>query len=585
MNIKLSKEISLPLDVVTQTIAILAKKRAGKSYTMRKIVEQLLGVQQQVVIVDPKGDQWGIRSSADGKKPGYPVLILGGEHGDLPLEVNGGEVVANLVVEERVSVLLDLSSFRKSEIATFMAIFMENLYRLKAQEKYRTPMMLVIDEADAIAPQKPQANEARMLGAADDIVRRGGQRGIGTMLVTQRSAVLNKNLLTQSQMLVVLRTISPQDLSAMKSWIDVHGTVEEGNELIGSLPSLPIGDAYFWSPGWPTDAGIFKRTHVDPITTFDSGATPKPGQKIVVPKNLADVDLAALKGQMAAVVESKKQNDPKALKAEIARLTKLVGEKPSGLFSQQDIDRAIERAVSQAIAHRDEAWHTVVQQWKNYAGRLYEAARNAWAVTNDGGKPAEKPSFKVVTLAEIKKQTIAQAPAASRTVAQAPAIQREVAPVGDVQLKAGARTILFVLASRHPDRLTRAQIGTLAGFKPSGGTFGSYISVLKVNGLITVEGDSYGITGKGMAVPLDQEVPQTPEERREMWKGRLKKSARDMFDEIVKAYPEGLTKEELGQRLNMIHTGGTFGSYLSVMRTSGLIKTEGEVIKASEDLF
>ena len=48
----------------------------------------------------------------------------------------------------------------------------------------------------------------------EDIVRRGGQRGIGCTLVTQRSAVLNKNVLTQAQMLVVLRTIAPQDLAA-----------------------------------------------------------------------------------------------------------------------------------------------------------------------------------------------------------------------------------------------------------------------------------------------------------------------------------------------------------------------------------
>lgn len=318
----ISKELSLPTDIVTQVEVILAKRRAGKSYTMRRIVEQLLNTSQQVVLVDPKGDQWGIRSSSDGKKPGFPVLILGGEHGDLPLETNGGEVVARLVVEERVSVLLDLSQFRKHELATFMTAFLENLYRLKAQEKYRTPVKLVVDEADAIAPQKPQKGEERMLGAIEDIVRRGGQRGIGCTLVTQRSAVLNKNVLTQAQMLVVLRTIAPQDIAAMKAWIDVHGTAEEGRTLIESLPSLPIGDAWFWSPGWPTEDGIFKRVHVLPIETFDSGATPKPGQKQIIPKNLADVDLDALKGQMAATIEKKKQEDPKELHRRIIDLEK-----------------------------------------------------------------------------------------------------------------------------------------------------------------------------------------------------------------------------------------------------------------------
>ena len=158
-KIKISSSLSLPLDVVTQTVAVLAKRRAGKSYTMRRIVEQLFNCGQQVVLVDPKGDQWGVRYAADGKAAGLSIIILGGERGDVPLEANSGEIVAKLVVEERVSAVLDLSLFRKNEVATFMTGFLENLYRMKAREQYRTPMMLVMDEADAIAPQKPYKGE------------------------------------------------------------------------------------------------------------------------------------------------------------------------------------------------------------------------------------------------------------------------------------------------------------------------------------------------------------------------------------------------------------------------------------------
>jgi hypothetical protein len=69
-----------------------ARGRASKSYTARREIRWNRAAQykahgQQVVIVDPKGDWWGIRSSADGKAPGLPVVILGGERGDVPLEV------------------------------------------------------------------------------------------------------------------------------------------------------------------------------------------------------------------------------------------------------------------------------------------------------------------------------------------------------------------------------------------------------------------------------------------------------------------------------------------------------------------
>src|SRR3990167_7693661 len=116
MMLKIADDLSLPLETLTQALGILAKRRAGKSYLMRRLVEQLLSAGQQVVLVDPKGDQWGVRVAADGKSPGYAVVILGGERGDVRLEPGAGEIVAKLVVEERVSVLLDLSLFRKHEV-------------------------------------------------------------------------------------------------------------------------------------------------------------------------------------------------------------------------------------------------------------------------------------------------------------------------------------------------------------------------------------------------------------------------------------------------------------------------------------
>lgn len=92
MTLRISPTLSLPLDLVTQACAILAKRRVGKSYTARRIVEELLRAHQQVIILDPKGDWWGIRSAADGRGPGLPVTIFGGGHADVELTPSSGEV-------------------------------------------------------------------------------------------------------------------------------------------------------------------------------------------------------------------------------------------------------------------------------------------------------------------------------------------------------------------------------------------------------------------------------------------------------------------------------------------------------------
>lgn len=573
----IAKDLSLPLDAVTQTIAIVAKRRAGKSYTMRRLVEQLFKAGQQIVLVDPKGDQHGIRSSADGKGPGLAVVILGGERGDVPLEPGSGEVVAKLVVVERVSVVLDLSLFRKHEVATFMTGFMENLYRLKAKEAYRTPMMLVIDEADAIAPQKPQKGEERMLGAAEDIVRRGGQRGIGCVLVTQRSAVLNKNVLTQAQILVVLRTIAPQDLLAMKAWIDVHGTEDEGADMMDSLPSLPVGDAWFWSPGWPTVDGIFKRVHVLPIETFDSGATPKPGEKRAEPKSAADVDLEALKRQMAATIEKAKADDPKALRAENAKL-------------RADLAKAVANHTADLKAD-PLAVAAARQEGREEGGRDGYAAglRAVQPLAERLSTLSAAVSDQIEAFRADLKRLVGHTPA-PKAAPQAPGrnLETPLRPSGTGQPAAPAdgftapeQRVLDALAwwrAIGVERPDKGQVGFMAGYRVSknvGGTFGNLLGALRARGFIEYPAQGLAMltdAGLASARPPSSE-PTTADLHRAIF-DRLDGPEQRVLMVLIDCYPEALTKQECGARADYTvggNVGGTFGNILGRLRSLGLI--------------
>lgn len=593
-HLKLSKDISLPLDIVTQTIAILAKRRGGKSYTMRKIVEQLLTCNQQVVMVDPKGDQWGIRSSADGKKAGYPIVILGGEHGDAPLEVNSGEIVAKLVVEERVSVLLDLSVFRKHEIATFMGIFLENLYRLKAQEKYRTPVMLVIDEADAIAPQKPQKGEERMLGAAEDIVRRGGQRGIGCALITQRSAVLNKNVLTQAQMLIVLRTIAPQDLAAMKAWIDVHGELEQGKTLMDSLPALPVGDAWFWSPGWPTADGIFQRTHILPIETFDSGATPAPGQKAIVPKNLADVNLDVLKEKMAATIQKAKADNPVELKKRIVELERMNTSLLKNPF-QKDITpkEAMEIAKPLLDAQEREFWlerDEWLRQIQNWFSIMKQMAETMQEFTNTKGKskkkilkystvyiPEDRPIIKANPI--LSKENLKNVPQNSgMTYAKkTDYVYMDGNKVDtDISISGPEQKILDAISWQHSIGIEdpeRVAVAILAGYKYGGGSLMNALSSLKSKQLVQyLTNNRICLTNAGIALAKAPENALTTQELHNKVMNLLSGPERKILQPILSAYPEALTTEELAQQSGYESSGGSFSNAKSRLRTLGLVE-------------
>ena len=318
-ELRLSDDLVLPIDVVTQTIAILAKRGVGKTYTASVMVEEMLMAGLHVVILDPVGVWWGLRSSVDGKSDGLPILIMGGKHADVPLDKSSGSYVADMIISERLPVILDLSDMSKNAQSNFVAEFGERLY-----QKNTEPLHLVLDEADAFAPQRTMPNETRMLGAIDTIVRRGRAKGLGVTLISQRPAVLNKNVLTQTEILITLRITGPQDRSAIKDWISAYGDEEQGKELLESLASLPIGNAWIWSPGW---LDIFQRMRVRPRKTFDSSATPKVGSKKIEPK-IAEIDMEAIRSRMSEVIEQAKNEDPAELRKRIKDLERQLAAKP-----------------------------------------------------------------------------------------------------------------------------------------------------------------------------------------------------------------------------------------------------------------
>jgi len=102
----LAKNLKLPLDAVTQTFAIFGKRGSGKTNGATVLVEEMLRANLNVVVLDPVDAWWGLKSSFDGKSAGLPIYVFGGPHADLPLESTAGTLIADLVVKERLPLVL-----------------------------------------------------------------------------------------------------------------------------------------------------------------------------------------------------------------------------------------------------------------------------------------------------------------------------------------------------------------------------------------------------------------------------------------------------------------------------------------------
>jgi hypothetical protein len=262
-DLKISPTLSLPAQSVTWVLAFLAKRGAGKTYSAADLAEEMIKAGIPIVVIDGMGIWWGLRVSKDTKSNGLPIVVFGGEHQDLPLVPEKASQMARAIVESNISCVLDLSGFSKTQSKKIVASFLDELYKINRMERH-----VFIEEADLWAPQRSYGpDEAVCLGAMINFVRRGGNHNLGCTVITQRSAALSKDILTQADCLVILRTLAPQDKKAIQLWVEEM--TDKDKTALGkwydSLKELENGEAWIWHPEDPV---IYKKIHFRERETF-----------------------------------------------------------------------------------------------------------------------------------------------------------------------------------------------------------------------------------------------------------------------------------------------------------------------------
>ncbi len=553
---------ALPVSLCTQSIAVLAKKGAGKSYLAAVISEELHAAGIPPIIIDPTGAHWGLKAGADSHTEGLPFVVFGGSHADLPLSEDAGEMIATAITENLFPAILDLSLFRKGQVNRFLTAFFETLYL-----KNREVIHLVCDEADAYAPQKPFAEQARTLGAMEDIVRRGRIRGIGVTLITQRPQVLNKDVLTQCDILVAMRLIHPKDIGAIREWIAVHGDPDKAKKLIASLPSLPTGTAWFWAPEF---GDLFERVKIRTRRTFDSSATPKPGQSRKMPTKLAAVDLAKLGEAIQEATRQIQENDPAALRAEIARLRKAAG--AAAAVPVVRIETKIERVPVLDQAEREKLtailstigrMETELQATTREFGQLSERINAATAPQPANGRSLLESGRYVPT------------PAGSM-------VPREAVQTGtrDPALGKGEHVILSACI-QYPAGVTRQQLTVLCGYKKSSRDL--FIQKLRARGY--VQGfDSITATSAGIGAAGTIERLPAGNELRAYWLKKLPMGERRVLAVICEDYPAPIERDAISERTG--YKKSSRDLFLQKLTSRGIVMPHNRgLVRAADQLF
>jgi uncharacterized protein len=569
----------LPPEAVTSTFGLLAMTGAGKSNGGVVMAEEMYAAGLPWYWIDPKGDAWGIRAAGTG--PGLPVPILGGLHGDVPLSPDSGKLIAELIVTENLTCVLDVSEFdSKTQQVRFLTDFAERLFRLHGKD--REPRMGFLDEADEYLPQRVMANMARCVGAWTKMIKQGRQRGLGMTLMSQRSAVVNKDGLTQVATLFPMRTTGPQDLDAILAWVIRHAL---GKDLVGQLSGLDDGEAFAFSPHFLARLGqpAIQRFRFRLAATFDSRATPKIGQSRR-PATLADINLDMVAAQLKAAAGSLAGNDPAALRRRVTELERqLAARSRDTAAGEQAAARiaGLERELAEALNRPAERVAVPVVPPGDVAA--FDQAVTAMRETADR---IELALHTATRSAPVRALAPAPARAPAHTPAPAPAPPLPSLPAdpdgAPGSLTKAERAILTVLV-QFPDGRTKNQIAILSGYSVKSSTFANAMSALRVAGLITrgmpARATQEGVTALGAAwEPLPSGSALIS-----YWMARLARSERLILQSLLDAWPGTLDKAAIAGATGYSAASSTFANALSRLRTLELISGYGEM-RADETL-
>lgn len=543
---------------------IVGASGSGKTVTAKAEVDQLLAQNRHVAVVDPTGVWWGMRADPSGEPNGAQLYIFGGAHGDVAITEDQGTTIARIIVEQRVSAIVDLSSIETSRgWRRFMRDFIAELRR-----KPRGNFHLVMDEADEFAAERP----ADDIGFAlrEDLIwiaKRGRVSGFVPTWITQRTAEIAKAVISQAQTIVAHQLIAPTDRKAIDDYLKGHGTPDARREVMESLAGLKRGERWIYSPA----AGLLDRGTTPPLTTFDSSRTPEPGETPLEARPLAALDTSAIAAALAPKPESQISGfpddtipvDPVAAyrkggevgsmlverDAEIARLKAVVADQAAELAHLRGVDEECDR-YQDGLGQLEELLAAI------RSGKPTKAHRQ-----DAESKPTPAPGRQ-------------SAPKVEGAPADGNGARREPASA-PVNLNRTAIDAAEYLKSLAPDGFRWNDILLAIGRRPNSGDSRKARNLLIDQQLVYCGGDLIGASHKlcdDDAFALAH--IRSASELVDLWAEKLRGPGGDILRDLARNGPS--TSAEVAARLSRSPTSGWWRQGIKDLKGSNLVRDEGQ---------
>lgn len=595
MKIQLGAVSLAVSDIASQGNAILGIRDSGKTWAAILLAEKLMAAGIPIIAFDPIGRWRHLGTPGAGK--GFPIVVAGGEHGDLPLTPQSAPEIVRAAMRERVSLVLDLYSMELSK-ADWRRIVASAVQTLLYENKAHGLRHLFIEEAAEFCPQIVGPDAGKVYDQIERLARMGGNALLGYTLINQRAEQVNKAVLELCDNLLLFRQKGKNSLTSLSKWLDI-GSASQGKEIIGSLPTLPQGTCWVWAAG--TDHPV--KVKMPGIQTFSPDRRAQHAAGGVMP---ARVDVGkfveGMKGALEKVLAEAEANDPKLLRAEIAKLKREAGQQGA---SEEELDAAHGLGRLEGEADERKRWLVSIgalessvlqlleadhQQVRADLGMAFRAVKSDAARTDD--TQGARAAFERAKAAAPANRPPSGSQMADRHPAgpaplpkPAPNYARGDAPQAEGSLKPALQRCIDAIAwwskvGKEP--IERARAAVVAGYSPRASTFGVYVAELAGLGLVDTRiPGKLSLTADGITA-ANWPTATTREDLYQMAAGLLKPQERRAFDAIYAAFPKAIRRDDVARKIGLSPTASTAGVYISAVAGYGIIETadRGEVIAA-----
>lgn len=548
-------DLDLPRLIETRLL-VQANSGGGKSWAIRRILEQTHGSVQQIVI-DVEDEFHSLREK-------YDYVLAGREGGDCPADVRSAPLLARRLLELGVSAVVGIYELKAHERVKFVRLFLDSM--VNAPRNLWHPVLVVVDEAHLFCPQSSQAESA---SAVIDLMTRGRKRGFCGVLATQRISKLHKDAAAEANNKLIGRSALDVD---MKRAADELGFTSKEDQR--GLRTLKPGRFYAFGPAISDEVievqvGSVVTTHPRAGQRAARPVPPRAKVKKIL-SQLADLPQEA--ADEARTVEE--------LRAEIRRLSR---ESKTQVHDEGPSPRLVAKLAEAQERGRVEGFEQAMFLVVERAPEINEAVSGALGTAIE----------KVVKKARLVKQPKpAKGPAPVPRAAPEP--HRRAAPTqpsnesgGD--LKGPEKRILDSLAWLEAVGVEKPEVTAvafMAGYRPGGGAFNNPKSRLRGQGLLEyATGGRLFITDRGRALASTMDVPMTNKGLQEAVMARLGGPERKILQPLLDCYPEAISHTELAGLAGYGAGGGAFNNPKSRLRTLGLIDYPEQGMAVARDIL